>query len=367
MSRRGENIYKRKDGRYEGRYVKSYSDDGKARYGYVYGRTYREVKNRLNELKVKYQNKRRVVSSDLTVEEWVGIWLRDQSHIKDSSRMTYNSYLKNHLAPELGEIKLGSLTNEELQKFVNKKLESLSVKTVKDIFNMLRGALKAAYDKNLLQEVVWNVKLPKNPRPKIQILNWNEQRALEKAIDESDDPNDIGILICLYTGLRICELCALRWENVDLDRGIMSIVQTLQRIENDGGGSKTKIKFDSPKSLSSVRDVPIPKFLVERLKKIEKDGGYVISANGKFIEPRVYSRRLDRLLSKLGIPHIKFHSLRHSFSTRALEIGFDVKTLSEILGHSSASITLNFYAHSMCEHKRKEIERLGKEFYSPSK
>ena len=175
----------------------------------------------------------------------------------------------------------------------------------------------------------------------------------------------IGILICLYTGIRIGELCALEWKNIDLKRGVISIKQTLYRIKSDKGKKKTEIVIAPPKSDTSVRDIPLPKFLTAKLKAIEHGGGFLINRKGKFIEPTVYARRYKAILKELGIRDVKFHTTRHTFATRALEIGMDIKTLSEILGHASPTVTLNIYAHSLPEHKAKEMERLGK-MYNPS-
>lgn len=172
-------------------------------------------------------------------------------------------------------------------------------------------------------------------------------------------------MICFYTGIRIGELCALKWENIDLKRGIISIVNTLYRVKSEKGNKQTELKISTPKSESSVRDIPLPKFLIAKLDAIDRESGFLIQRNGKFIEPNIYARRYKRILEELNIPYRKFHTTRHTFATRALEIGMDIKTLSEILGHSSPTVTLNLYSHSLPEHKKKEMDRLGK-LYTPS-
>ena len=192
-----------------------------------------------------------------------------------------------------------------------------------------------------------------------------EQKAIENYIENSENKNDIGIILCFYTGIRIGELCALQWENIDLKRGVISIENTLYRVKSKKDIKKTELKLSTPKSESSVREIPLPKFLIAKLKAIEKESGFLIQRNGKFIEPSVYSRRYKQILSELDIPYRKYHSTRHTFATRALEIGMDIKTLSEILGHSSPTVTLNLYSHSLPEHKKKEMDRLGK-LYNPS-
>lgn len=173
-------------------------------------------------------------------------------------------------------------------------------------------------------------------------------------------------IVCFYTGIRIGELCALDLNrDIDLKRGVISIQHTLYRVKSENGNKKTELKISTPKSESSIRDIPLPKFLIEKLSKIENGSGFLIQKNGKFIEPNVYARRYKKILAELDIPYRKFHATRHTFATRALEIGMDIKTLSEILGHSSPTITLNLYSHSLPEHKKKEMDRLGK-LYNPS-
>ena len=172
-------------------------------------------------------------------------------------------------------------------------------------------------------------------------------------------------MICLYTGIRIGELCALEWKNIDLKRGVISIRQTLYRVKSDNEKRKTEIIIAPPKSDTSVRDIPLPKFLTAKLKVIEHGGGFLINRKGKYIEPAVYARRYKTVLKEAGVRDVKFHTTRHTFATRALEIGIDIKTLSEILGHASPTVTLNIYAHSLPEHKAKEMDRLGK-LYNPS-
>ena len=200
----------------------------------------------------------------------------------------------------------------------------------------------------------------------MKVFTKTEQKFIEQYIEQSNNPNDLGILICFYTGIRIGELCALNLdEDIDLKRGVISIQHTLYRVKSEKSNKKTELRISTPKSESSIRDIPLPKFLIAKLSAIEKGSGFLIQKNGKFIEPNVYSRRYKRILEELEIPYRKFHATRHTFATRALEIGMDIKTLSEILGHSSPTVTLNLYSHSLPEHKKKEMNRLGK-LYNPS-
>ena len=365
MARHGENIYKRKDGRWEGRYIKGYDAEGKAKPGYVYGKTYKEAKEKLTFAKANTKAEKKVISSDMTVSDWFDRWLERQKRIKRSSYTTYSSNINKHIKKKLGKIKLRMLTDEHIQKFVDELLGELAPKSVRSVFSILRLGLDEAYEKNFVSDVCRKTKLPKVKRKEVKVFTKQEQKKIENYIEKSEKMNDIGILICFYTGIRIGELCALTWENIDLKRGVISIENTLYRVKSEKGNKKTELKISTPKSESSVREIPLPKFLIAKLEAIKSGSGFLINKKGEFIEPNVYSRRYKKILAELDIPYRKYHSTRHTFATRALEIGMDVKTLSEILGHSSPTVTLNLYAHSLPEHKRKEMDRLGK-LYNPS-
>ncbi len=366
MARHGENIYKRKDGRWEGRYIKGYDAEGKAIPGYVYGKTYKEAKEKLAIAKVNAKEKVKRISSDMTVSDWFDKWLDSQKRIKRSSYTTYSSNINKHIKKKLGKIKLKMLTDEHIQNFVDDLSKELAAKSVRSVFSILRLGLTDAYEKNLSVELCRKIKLPKVKRKEVKVFTKVEQKAIEQYIEQSVHPNDIGIIICFYTGIRIGELCALDLNrDIDLKRGVISIQHTLYRVKSEKGNKKTELKISTPKSESSIRDIPLPKFLIAKLSAIENGSGFLIQKNGKFIEPNVYARRYKKILQELDIPYRKFHSTRHTFATRALEIGMDIKTLSEILGHSSPTVTLNLYSHSLPEHKKKEMDRLGK-LYNPS-
>lgn len=366
MARHGENIYKRKDGRWEGRYIKEYDENGKGINGYIYGKTYKEAKEKLTFAKANVKKLSKTISSDITVSDWFEQWLKSLKRIKKSTFTIYSSNVNKHIKTYFSKKKLKTLTTDTIQGFVDNLTLSLSPKTVRSVFSVLRLGLDAAYEKNLIEDVYSKIKLPKVKRKEVKVFSKQEQKKIEQYIENSDNPNDIGILICFYTGIRVGELCALEYKNIDLKRGVISIIQTLYRVKNDNGKSKTILNISTPKSESSVRDIPLPMFLITKLQAVQNGSGFVIHRKGKFVEPNVYVRRYKEILNILDIPYRKFHSTRHTFATRALEIGMDIKTLSEILGHSSPTVTLNLYSHSLPEHKRKEMERLG-DLYNPSK
>lgn len=366
MARTGDNIYKRKDGRYEGRYIKGYDLNGKAKLGYVYGHTYSEAKDKLAQCRINARKWHEKINSNVSLYKWVENWIEKQKQIKLTTKTMYYSHLRNHIEGTIGKIKLKNIDENIVQKFVNDLSTKYSPRTVHAIFSMLRSALNEAKRRKYISDVCSFVRLPKVRKKSIRVLTKDEQKRLENVISTSNNRYDIGILICLYTGIRIGELCALRWENIDLRNTTITIDKTVQRVRNANSNSKTKINFDSPKSQSSSRTIPIPSFLGQKLMKYKRDKGYILRDNGKFTDTRNISRRFKQLLQQADIDEVNFHILRHTFSTRALELGFDAKTLSEILGHSSVTTTLNLYAHVLPEHKKKEMEKLNDLYKNPS-
>ena len=361
MARKGENIYKRKDGRWEGRYVKCYDVNGKPQTGYIYAKTHKEAKELLKAKKLECQNTKPLISSNMLLCDWIEQWIATQRQVKDTTLMMYYSHLKNHIKGKIGNVMLKKLTEEILQNFIDDETEKYSAKTVHSVFSVLKLSLEAAHKKNYVGVIYSDIRLPKTRQKAVRVLTKPEQKRLEDAIVKSENRYDIGILLCLYTGIRIGELCALTWKDIDFKNRTLSIDKTVQRVKNNKNETKmkTKVQFDGPKSLASIRVIPIPKFLADTLKKYRRDDGYILRDNGKFTDTRNISRRFKKLLKEANIDDLNYHILRHSFATRALELGFDVKTLSEILGHSSASMTLNMYAHSLPEHKKKEMEKFG--------
>jgi integrase len=191
-----------------------------------------------------------------------------------------------------------------------------------------------------------------------------EQRILEQAAFMSPDKRALGIILCFYTGIRLGELCALRWRDIDLEAGTMYIGNTVSRIRNfQSVESKTMLHIGTPKSKTSTRKIPLPGFLLELAKElkpgIKSEEHFILSNKNTPFEPRVYQKLYKRILKDTGIKDRKFHAIRHTFATRALEVGVDIKTLSEILGHSNVTITLNIYAHSLMEQKKAAIEKLN--------
>lgn len=360
MARKERNIFKRNDGRYEARYIKGYDENGKALYGAVYAQTYSAVKEKRDNLILPEQlpelNKPPCSERLLVVE--VEDYINSiKHHVKPSTHGVYLRYLEHYISPHFRKVQCSQLTEVKLQRFVDKlSANGLAAMTVQSIFCFLKNGLKGAVSQD-----VFDVKLPKRINNEVEILSAYEQKRLESAARTSGNIDHISVILCLYTGIRIGELCGLLWEDIDFDRGLLYVRRTVQRIKDPDRKNKTKIVCLTPKSCTSRRAIPLPGFLIELLRehKEQNNFAYVITRTGSHLEPRTIQYRFKSLLSSANIKQINFHALRHTFATRALENGFDIKTLSEILGHSSATITLNKYAHTLSEHKRKSMESLA--------
>lgn len=376
MARRGENIRRRADGRWEARAIVGYHANGKPVYKSVYARSYSEVKEkqrqlpRLREAKEIPASLKKATFGQL-MDDWL---LYTQKHVKESTYAKYCQLNRVHISPCLGTRYLISLTSDDLEIYMSEKLRcgkkngkgGLAPKTVMDILALIRQALRFGADRNYPCPPNLEIHYPRQTVPQIQILSAEEQRTLEKELFQNKTPVCLGILLSLYTGLRIGEVCALRWEDFQLEKSIVRVQKTLMRIQavgsasGDGERQRTKLLVDSPKSIHSIRTIPLPSFLNAHLKSFQKpDGCYLLTGNESCMEPRNYYRKYRRLMESWGLSSFNYHALRHTFATRCVEKGFDVKTLSEILGHADVSITMRRYVHPTLDMKKEQMERLG--------
>ncbi len=345
-----ENIYLRRDGRYEGRLT----DKSCHKLRYFYGRTAEEVKAKIKSFK-ENQSYSEV---GLTVKNLFWEWLEaSKFRLKESTVSNYIGKAETHILPAFGNIKADELTSEQLHKFISDKLKGgLSSNYVADIVILLKSVMKFAVNRYNIHNRIAEVVLPKRKRVEVNLLSKSQQTRLQKYLNANQNLTSLGIALSLFTGLRIGELCALKWSDIDLNRKTITVSKTIQRIRVTGG---TKLIITEPKSNSSVREIPIPDCIIQMLKKFSANKDfYLLSSSPKPIEPRVMQYRFQKVLKKANLPSIHFHALRHMFATNCVEMGFDVKSLSEILGHSGVEITLNRYVHSSMERKQKFMKRL---------
>lgn len=299
-------------------------------------------------------------------------WLNNvKLHIKESSYVKYHNIVKNHIIPGLGEIVISDFTTNVVEMFIEEKLTNgkktgkggLSEKTVKDILVVIKEICSLASSQNVILPCRLELIKIRSRQPEIHILERNEQMKLETLLLHDEDFIKTGVLMSLYMGLRLGEVCALKRKHILFHSGILQVRGTMQRIQNfeKERVNKTKIIITEPKTSSSVRDIPIPDFLMKRLKMIENISAQAYILTGtpeRYIEPRTLENIFKSYLRQCEIGTINYHALRHTFATRCIESGFDVKSLSEILGHSNVNITLNRYVHSSMDQKRKNMERL---------
>lgn len=365
MPRRGENIYKRKDGRWEGRILK---DDGK--YTYVYAKTYKEVRQKKKNLQKNVRfSEIDTLNPEKSTSELFKEWLTGDlsEHVKPSTYENYYICIQKYVIPFFELTDSNRITEFQISQFVKTiyKNSSISESYKKKILSIFKTALKGIlkdYDNCI--SIVNAVKLPKNGNSVVQVFSMKEQRLVENAVLHSTDKRMLGILLCFYTGIRLGELCALRWDDIDFEAGTMSIVRTVSRTKTfQQNGPKTNLLIGIPKSEKSVRKIPLPYFLLKlssALKThIKAENCYVISDSDIPIDPRTYQKLFKQILKNADVKDRKFHAIRHTFATRALELGVDIKTLSEILGHSNVSITLNVYTHSLMEQKKIAVNKLN--------
>ena len=383
-------IRQRKDGRWEGLYTVNYKRKS------VYGKTQAEVRKKLNEILNDINNGMYVENTNITLGAWLDEWLEvyAKPSVKLSTYGSYEGYIRNHIKPEIGKIKLSALRADILQKFVNQKLVNgrcdkmkdvntnklvtkkggLSEKTIKNMYNMIHSALKQAYKNGLVnQNVSELINLPKQKRNEMRVLSLEEQKALQLAVQ--DERLGIGIILSLFTGIRLGELLGLKFEDIDFENKTITIRRTLNRLKiYDNSEKKTDIVIGEPKTNKAKRTIPLQDFLVPLLKSHRakmrteqikvanlyiNDGFVMCNEFGKHLEPTTYQKFFKNMLKTAGIQDTNFHTLRHTFATRALESGFDVKVLADILGHADASTTLNKYAHALPDHKKSSMEKLS--------
>lgn len=373
MSRTGENIYKRKDGRWEARFISSYDEFGKAKYKYLYSQTYKEVKAKLinaqSQLNISaYKNCK---NSTDKYAYWLDEWLQTKRiTVKDSSYIRYRNLITNHIVPILGNYPISKISTELMQKYVHDKIYNgrmdgkggLSPKTMSDIFVIIKESFKYAQSKGTFTQCSFEHITFKKNKQEMRVLNHNEEQRLLSVLFDEIDLYKLGVFICLYTGIRIGEVCALQWKDISIQDKTIRIEKTMQRLQSKEINlpQKTTIIITEPKSDCSKRTIPLPAFVVEVLTPfVASPTAFVLSGCSKaYVEPRTMQNHFKTYLRQSHICNVNFHALRHTFATRCVEVEFDIKSLSEILGHSSVKITLDRYVHSSMELKRNNMDKL---------
>lgn len=305
------------------------------------------------------------MEQEKTLLEIVHLWKAEKKlYVKKSSFSAYTLLIENHLIPTFGQYL--KIEEADVQAFVIEKLnQGLSQKTVKDILIVLKMVLKFGFKNKWIQYQAFEIQFPtERYQHNIEVLNRSNQIKLMKYIQEHFTFRNLGVFVCLSTGMRIGEICALTWDDIDLENGIIKISKSIQRIYSiEDNIRKTEIIIDTPKTKNSIREVPMSKDLLRLMKPIKKivnSSFYVLTNDAKPTEPRTYRAYYKKFMNELGMPELKFHGLRHSFATRCIESNCDYKTVSVLLGHSNISTTLNLYVHPNFEQKKKAIDQMFK-------
>lgn len=368
MPRKESNIRKRKDGRWEARYISGKTINGKSIYSSVYGKTYLEVKKKRLE---------KISNLNLNINNIVQIkfhtvcfnWLDScQNKVKESTFTKYQYICNHYIIEYFDEMFIQDISTTLVQKYFNSlqkpenKKNGLSISTVKIIYSILKLIFKYANQNGISTNCNLDTIQIKTDYVEPRYLSVEEQVVLENSIKNSQSNSSVGIWLGLFTGMRLGEICALKWNDVYLDKQLIYVNKTMQRISCNevDNNNKTKIIIDAPKSKKSLRYVPVPKFCIDIMVKYLPDDldTYVLTGTKDYIEPRRLEYYFTKIVRECKLEKVHFHTLRHTFTTRCIESGFDIKTLSEILGHSTTSFTLNRYGHSSINLKIENIQKL---------
>ena len=352
------NVFKRRDGRWEARIYDVFGKGSQKIKKYFYARTKESCENRA----IAYMKNDSVKAApDYTFRTICDEWMQQTLHrVKASTRANYEMKLRIHIRPYFDDFHLKSISQDVIYDFIhNKTACSLSTRYISDIIILLKNIFKYAARTYSFSNPCVGIILPKCTPCKVRLLDGEEQKKLRKYLAKSPNPTSLGVSLCMATGIRIGELCALQWKDIDLEKRILSVSKTLQRIQCPTDTASTQLTVTEPKSASSNRVIPLPKSILPLLKKFQGAGeNYVLSGISKPVEPRTMQYRFQRILKNANLPSIHFHALRHMFATNCIRLGFDVKILSEILGHSKIEITLNRYVHPSFEQKQEYMDRV---------
>lgn len=365
MANTGENIYHRKDGRWEGRFISSRKPYGRAKYTSVYGKTRGETKAKLEKRKLMIATQP-AGSCRLTVKELFS-WYLEKIEIKPSTRARYVFLIDHHILPKLGSVFVASMTANQLSDFLKQKRKNgrlhgggLSAKSIRDIGVLIKAALRLAVAEYHFYCDALNTKLPKAKQREIEPFTEVELQKIAKTLTPAANHKDAGIFISAGGGARLGEVCAARVSDIDFVSGTLRIERAVQRINQEG---KTRLIIQTPKSETSVRTVPLPDDMMEYLKKavsgLPRDAYILTGRTDKPMDPRTYQYYFESVLRRCGIKKRCYHTLRHSYATRCIEKGVDIKSLSEMLGHADVTTTLRLYVHPSMESKKQAVQKIS--------
>lgn len=364
---RGENIFRRKDGRWEARYVKGHDSSGKIKYGFCYGKTYKEAKEKVSQMIKAMQEEELVLikRADHCFSHYCDEWLESKKiKLKESTFVKYHIILETHIKRKFGALFPHEINNYVIEAFADELLyvKKLAPKTVKDILVVFRSVIKFC-NKNYPGEVpMIDFVYPKETRREMRVLTREEQSRFINYLIQDMDTCKFGVLLALVTGMRVGEICALRWDAISMEEKTIRVTSTMQRLKDteENSDKRTKIVVGPPKSDTSLRTIPMTAFAAELCEKMNPqcEHVYILTGTELYMEPRTLQYRLARYVKECNLEDVHFHTLRHTFATRCIEVGFEIKSLSEILGHATTTITLNRYVHSSLELKRNNMNKL---------
>ncbi len=370
MARRGDHIRKRADGRWEGRY-RIQKNDGSYKYVSIYGKSYHEVKERLilfqaghftvggnKKTRLETNSQKDAISFCYLMEEWLGHVERTRKY---STYIKYLNIYSNHIKEYFSSASLLDLSNHYVRDnlFSADSGEYISSNTKHNILSVINQTLKYAHEYHGYPLIKLNNEVEKESNRPVEIMNHTEQAKLISYLYSNLDISKTGILICLYTGLRLGEICSLKWDDIDLDQMLIHVNRTVQRIAVENENTKTKLMMTSPKSIYSIREIPISTPLRQLLLTVKKEGQEYLLCGTRPMEPRTYENHFKKYLKASSIKNYNFHVIRHTFATNCIDNGMDVKSLSEILGHSDVQITLGCYVHPTLDTKRRYLDALS--------
>lgn len=360
MARKGENIRRRKDGRWEGRY--QIMENGVRKTKSVYAKTYRDVKAKVIEKRneviaeERYLMQYSICVKELTVHKMAMEWLGFASDTyKVASYIKYKNVYEMYIQPTFGRLNILTLTNEYLREHLD---VNFSISVNRSIYTVLNNVYAYAVENYHIEERQFQRNNIRSTKQKIDTLDLSEQSKLLNYLCEDTDIYKLGIYICLSTGIRLGEVCALKWRDIDMKLKLLHVNQTVQRLTINDGERKSILIESTPKSFHSKREIPLSNQLYTLLKEFQCSDTYVLNGDSP-MEPRTLQYKFNRYLEEAEIRKTNFHTLRHTFATNCIQSGADIKSVSEVLGHSDVKITLNRYVHPSVDTKRAYMNSLS--------